>query len=472
MSDGLPPHSIDAERGLLGCILIDAKLCAPQVAEAFPDTDGVCYGPQNAILLRLMLMMNDNGEPVDMFSVIERLRTQNRLDEAGGLEYISKLQDATPSSHNVQYFIDTVREKMLLRHMLYALTNGTNLIYGDQTGEVEDVLDTIEKQILAVRMLGAKSSVSSMEELVPQVIQRMDDCHARAGQLTGLGTGIEDLDRMTGGLQNGEMIVLAARPSVGKSSLAMNIAEHVALVEKLAVGVFSLEMPKISLAMRSLCTIANVNSRDITTGQMADRDLPKITSAASKLRKAKIYIEDTSGLSVMQLRAKARRMKQQYDIRLLVVDYLQLLIATMNGRRISNRQQEITEISSGIKSLSRDLGIPVLVLSQINREVEKEKRRPNLSDLRESGSIEQDADGVMFLYNEEIEEGAVPNIWQLMVNLYLAKQRNGPTGDVYLEFCKPMTKFIQRPKIEPEDVPPPDQQYEPEPEFNLPHARD
>jgi replicative DNA helicase len=275
--------------------------------------------------------------------------------------------------------------------------------------------------------------------------------------LTGVGTGFMDLDKMTSGLHAGEMIVIAARPSMGKTSLAMNIAEHVAIDERLPVGVFSLEMTAESLVLRMLCSRSRVNLRSVRDGFLAERDFPKLTGAAGKLAGAPLFIDDTAALSILQLRAKARRMAQQYGIKLFVVDYLQLLHST--ARRAENRQQEIADISNGIKALAKELNLPVIVLSQLNRELEREKnRKPRLSDLRESGAIEQDADVVGLLYKPSSDEdegadGGGNEQEAVPVNLLIAKQRNGPTGDVALTFLKSYTRFEGAAKVSDDDVP-------------------
>jgi len=295
------------------------------------------------------------------------------------------------------------------------------------------------------------------KELVKKAINTIEDFHQRQGMLTGIATGFVELDKMTSGLHGGEMIVVAARPSMGKTSLAMNIAEHVAIEQKLPVGVFSLEMTSESLVLRMLCSRSRVNLRSVREGFLAERDFPKLTGAAGKLANAPLFIDDSSGLSILQLRAKARRMQQQFGIKLFVIDYLQLLHST--ARRAENRQQEIADISNGIKALAKELNVPVLVLSQLNRELEREKnRKPRMSDLRESGAIEQDADLVGLLYkpNADEEENAAANQAAeeaAPVNLLIAKQRNGPTGDVNLTFLKSYTRFESAAKVSDEDVP-------------------
>ena len=294
-----------------------------------------------------------------------------------------------------------------------------------------------------------------IKELVHKAINTIEEFHQRQGMLTGVGSGFPDFDKMTSGMHGGEMIVIAARPSMGKTSLAMNIAEHVAVEEKLPVGVFSLEMTSESLVLRMLCSRSRVNLRNIRDGFLAERDFPKLTGAAGKLANSPLYIDDSAGLSILQLRAKARRMFQQFGIKLFVIDYLQLLNST--SRRSDNRQQEIADISNGIKALAKELNVPVIVLSQLNRELEKDRnRKPRLSDLRESGAIEQDADLVGLLYKAstgEDEDGGAPEQEAAGVNLYIAKQRNGPTGDVNLTFMRSYTRFESAAKVSAEDLP-------------------
>jgi replicative DNA helicase len=316
-------------------------------------------------------------------------------------------------------------------------------------------MDEVERDILRISESRVQSQTTTIKELVKKAINTIEDFHQRQGVLTGVGTGFTDLDKMTSGLHGGEMVVIAARPSMGKTSLAMNIAEHVAIEQRLPVGVFSLEMTSESLVLRMLCSRSRVNLRSVREGFLAERDFPKLTGAAGKLANAPLFIDDSSALSILQLRAKARRMSQQYGIKLFVIDYLQLLHST--ARRAENRQQEIADISSGIKSLAKELSVPVIVLSQLNRELEREKnRKPRLSDLRESGAIEQDADVVGLLYtpSSDDEDGGGPAEQDAVpVNLLIAKQRNGPTGDVNLTFLKSYTRFESAAKVSDEDVP-------------------
>jgi replicative DNA helicase len=454
--DRLPPHSPEAEQGVLGCILISPNDCMGDCISKFKSGDEVFYDLRNQTVYTALAEMYDKRQAIDVITLQQHLKDKQLLEQIGGLAYLASLPDTVPSAANLSYYLDIVQEKYLLRKMIHTCTDVVGRVY-DYEGEVDALMDEVERDILRISESRVQSHDDSIKDLVKKAINTIEDYHQRQGMLTGVGTGFTDLDKMTSGLHPGEMVVIAARPSMGKTSLAMNIAEHVAIDQKLPVGVFSLEMTSESLVLRMLCSRSRVNLRNVRDGFLAERDFPKLTGAAGKLANAPLFIDDSSGLSILQLRAKARRMTQQHGIKLFVIDYLQLLHST--ARRAENRQQEIADISSGIKSLAKELGVPVIVLSQLNRELEREKnRKPRMSDLRESGSIEQDADLVGLLYkpssgdddenaggNEETE--AVP------VNLLIAKQRNGPTGDVHLTFLKPYTRFENAAKVSDDDVP-------------------
>jgi replicative DNA helicase len=374
----------------------------------------------------------------------------------GGLAYLSQLQDAVPSAANLAYYLDVVREKFLLRKMIQTCTAVVGRVY-DYEGEVDALLDEVERDVLRISESRVQGGVLTTKELVGKAIGTIENYFSRKGTLNGLATGFADLDRMTDGLHGSEMIVIAARPSMGKTSLAMNIAEHVALEDKLPVAVFSLEMSAEALVLRMMCSLARVNLRSIREGFMSEADFPKLTNAAGRLANAPLFIDDSAALSILQLRARARRLHQQHGIKLFVIDYLQLLHSTAR-RAQENRQQEISDISSGIKALAKELKVPVLVLSQLNRELERDRnRKPRLSDLRESGAIEQDADLVGLLYKPNAGEDDDANPGEepegLPVNLLIAKQRNGPTGDVNLTFLKSYTRFESAAKVSDEDVP-------------------
>ena len=452
--DRLPPHSIEAEQGVLGCILLSPNeamgLCLEKIksgAEAF-------YDLRHRSLFELLSSMYDSKEAIDLITVQQRLKDQGQLEGVGGLVYLSNLQDAVPSAAHLEYYLGIVREKYVLRRMIQACSGVIGRVH-EFEGDVDGLLDEVERDILKISEDREENSIRGMKELVTSAIKIIEDFHKRQGALSGVSTGFGDFDKMTNGLHAGDMVVIAARPSMGKTSLAMNIAEHVCVNEKLPVGVFSLEMTSESLVMRMLCSLAKVNMKTIRDGFMTEGDMRRLFQAASKLSKAPLHIDDTPGLSILQMRARARRMWQQHGIKLFVIDYLQLLHSSSKKAQ-DNRQQEVSEISSGVKALAKELQLPVIVLCQLNRELEKDKsRKPRLSDLRESGAIEQDADLVGLLYKAAVEEEdetapAEPKE-AIPVNLLIAKQRNGPTGDVCLTFLKSFTRFESAAKVDAED---------------------
>ncbi len=453
--DRLPPHSPEAEQGVLGCILLSPNECLGDCIQKFKPGPEVFYDLKHRTIYELLVEMYDSKQAIDLITLQQRLKDNQQLELVGGLAYLSALPDAVPSAANLEYYVEIVREKYLLRKMIQTCTSVVGRLY-EQEGDVEGLLDEVERDILQIGESRIDSVTSSMKDLVHQAITTIEQFHQRQGLLTGVASGFSDLDKMTSGLHSGEMIVIAARPSVGKTSLAMNIAEHVAVDLNLPVGVFSLEMTAESLVLRMLCSRSRVNLRNIRDGFLAERDFPKLTGSAGKLAGAPVYIDDTAGLSILQLRAKARRLWQQFGIKLFVIDYLQLLHST--ARRAENRQQEIADISNGIKALAKELKVPVIVLSQLNRELEREKnRKPRLSDLRESGAIEQDADVVGLLYksssgDDDDDSGADQDA--IPVNLLIAKQRNGPTGEIKLTFFRSFTRFENAAKISGEDFPP------------------
>jgi len=455
-ADRLPPHSTEAEQGVLGCVLLSPNDCLGQCIEKLKAGAEMFYDLRHQTIYEIFVQMYDQREPIDLITVQQRLKDRGLLDQIGGIPYLNALQDAVPSAANLTYYVDIVDEKWLLRKMIHTCTDVVGRVY-DYEGEVDSLLDEVERDILRMSESRAGGSMDSVKTLVNKAIGQVENYFNRQGELGGLATGFPDFDRMTDGMHGGEMIVIAARPSMGKTSLAMNIAESVVLNQQLPVGVFSLEMTAESLVLRMLCSTARVNLRNIREGFMSESDFPKLTSAAGKMSSSPLFIDDTPGLSILQLRARARRMWQQHGIKLFVIDYLQLLNST-SRRAQENRQQEIAEISAGIKALAKELSVPVIVLAQLNRELEKDKnRKPRLSDLRESGSIEQDADLVGLLYKpaSDDEDGAPMEEQSegLPVNLLVAKQRNGPTGDVHLTFLKSYTRFESAAKVSDEDVP-------------------
>lgn len=397
----------------------------------------------------------EDQDPIDTVTLQERLKVWELLEQVGGVGYISTLPEAVPSVANLSFYIAGVREKYLMRRMVTTCIEAVSSIY-EANGDSDEVMDGIERDILRVSELRVSESTADIKTLVQQATDDIEAMQKRQGQVLGIPSGFSDLDKMTGGFKGGEMIVIAGRPGTGKTSLAMNIAEYVSVDCGLPVGVFSLEMTARSLTRRMLCARARVNLRNVRDGFLADRDLPKLALSAGKIARAPIYLDDSSGLSVLQVRAKARRMWQRYGVKLFVVDYLQLMNAIGGRRKIDNRQQEVADISAGMKSLAKELNVPVIVLSQLNRDIEKEKnRKPRLADLRESGAVEQDADVVGMLYRPRADDDADDNDYgdAVPVNLYIPKQRNGPTGEVNLTFLKAYTRFESAARVSDEDVP-------------------
>ncbi len=454
--DRLPPHSPEGEQGVLGCVLLSPNECMGECIEKLRDGREVFYDLRHQTIFEALVAMYDARAAIDVITLQQRLKDKQLLEQVGGIAYLSQLQDAVPSAANLSYYLDIVREKFLLRKMIQTCTDVVGRVY-DYEGEVDALMDEVERDVLRISESRVQGGLVTTKELVGKAIGTIENYFSRKGTLNGLATGFADLDRMTDGLHGSEMIVIAARPSMGKTSIAMNIIEHVVLEQKLPAAVFSLEMSAEALVLRMMCSLARVNLRSIREGFMSEADFPKLTGAAGRLANAPLFIDDSAALSILQLRARARRLAQQHGIKLFVVDYLQLLHSTAR-RAQENRQQEISDISSGIKALAKELKVPMLVLSQLNRELERDKnRKPRLSDLRESGAIEQDADVVGLLYKpnagEDDDSVTAEEPEGLPVNLLIAKQRNGPTGDVNLTFLKPYTRFESAAKVSDEDVP-------------------
>jgi replicative DNA helicase len=386
--------------------------------------------------------------PVDFITITQLMRDRQQLDQIGGPAFITHLFTYLPTAANVGYYLDSLVEKHTLREVIRVCTEYAARSYEEQ-GAVQTLLDEVETRIFEIAKGQFQENTFDMKKEVMGAITSIQDLYERRGGISGLPTGFEDFDKMTDGLHGAEMIVIAARPSMGKTAFAMNIAEHVALQEKKAVAVFSLEMSSGQLVQRLLCSRAKVNLGKVRQGFLSDRDFPSLTAAASELASSKMFIDDTPGLSILELRAKARRMKSQHDIAAIFIDYLQLLRSTTR-RAQDNRQLEIAEISSGLKALAKELNIPIVVLAQLNRNPEQRsgesKGRPRLSDLRESGSIEQDADLVGLLVREEYyaDSDDEKKETEGKATLIIAKQRNGPVGDVNLTFRKEFTRFETR----------------------------
>lgn len=453
--DRLPPFSNEAECGVIGSMLVDPSVIGT-VVEMFKQSGENFYDLRHQEIFTTIVELWDERDPVDLISVYERLKTWGKAEQAGGMQYLSSLMDSVASAANVEYYADIVREKYLLRRMIRVCTDTVSQLY-DYEGDVAKILDECEKNVLRVNEDRINTSTPAIKQLVANVISQIEAALKVTNGIVGLATGFSDFDKLTRGLRPGTMNTIAARPSLGKTSLALNIADYVAIESRLPVGIISLEMSAASLTSRMIFSRARVNSNSYMDGFNQDRAFPKMTSAAGKVAASPIYIDDTAGQSILQVRAKARRWWQQYGIKLLLIDYLQLMNALGTRKKHDNRQQEVTDISNGVKQLAKELNIPVIVLSQLNREFEREKNRtPRLSDLRESGSIEQDSDLVGFLYKpaNDDEDDPLPSQEEAIpVNLLIAKQRDGPTGSVPLTFMKSWTRFESAARVSDEDIP-------------------
>ena len=443
----LLPQSPEAEQGVLSSFLLSSREVGSMCAEK-QIKSGHFHIPAHGEVYGVLLELWDKGTPIDFITITQHLRDRNKLDSVGGAAFVSSLFTFLPTAANADYYLGILQEKHVLREIIRVCTEYAARSY-DEQDEVPMLLDKVEQEIFEIAKDRFKDKTSSMKDMVMRAISDIQLLYERRGKITGLETGFKAFDQMTDGLHGAEMIVIAARPSMGKTALAMNIAEHIALVVGQPVAFFSLEMSSQQLVQRVLCSIARVNLGNIRNGFLSERDFPAITAAAAKLHNAKIFIDDSSGLSILELRAKARRMKAEHNIAAIFIDYLQLLRST-SKRGQDNRQLEISEISNGLKALSKELNIPVVVLAQLNRNPEsrtgESKGRPRLSDLRESGSIEQDADLVALHVREEYyaESDDDKEAAKGKATLIIAKQRNGPVGDVPLTFLKEFTRFEDR----------------------------
>ncbi len=431
------PESLAAEAAVLGSMIIDPE-CISDVIEQL-NVDAFYRIEHQIIFDALVTLYEKNkGGSLDAVLLRDELEKRGHLKEAGGVEYLAKILDSVPSSANVMYYAGIVKDKQLLREIIAATSEILNDAYSGD-GEPNEKLDEAEHKIFAITDKKVSGSASPLLELVHRAYELIDERSGRQVLITGLSTGYHALNEITCGLQDGEMIIIASRPSMGKTSLALNIAEHIGVIEKLPVAIFSLETGRQQLAERFLCSKSKIDAQKVRKGLLSTEDYEELVKACGELGEAPIYIDDTAALTPLELRAKARRLRSRHGIRCIIVDYLQLMHLGLG--KVESRQQEITTISRYIKSLARELNIPVVVLSQLNRSPEgREGHRPRMSDLRESGSIEQDADVVILLHREDYyrqsEEGH-----DSTAELIIAKQRNGPTGTVKLTFLERVTRF-------------------------------
>lgn len=430
----LPPRSIEAEQAVLGALfLAPENFCC--VAEKLEAKD--FYERSHQELYRVLQDLADAGTPIDLVTVTEELTNRGLLEKVGGASYLASLAGAVPTAANVEYYAQIVAEKSLLRSLISSCTQLAARAL-DEGVESSSLLDEAERLILSLSTRRQHRSYRALRDLLIEILEKIEYLYLNKGEVTGIPTGFTDLDRLTSGLQPSDLILLAARPSMGKTSLGLNIAQNVALKARLPVGIFSLEMAGEQVVQRLLCAEARVDQQRLRTGYLSEDDWPRLVQAATRLAEAPIFIDDTPAISLLELRSKARRLKIEHNIGFLVIDYLQLMQA---GRRVENRVQEISEISRFLKSLARELNVPVLALSQLSRAVEQRAdKRPMLSELREGGSLEQDSDVVIFIYRDDYynSDSEKKGIAEIIV----AKQRNGPIGVVELAFLKEFTKFV------------------------------
>ncbi|WMJ80095.1 replicative DNA helicase [Clostridium sp. MB40-C1] len=427
------PNNVEAEQTVLGCMLKD-KTAIAQAVEALNSED--FYREAHKIIYDTVLELYRKDIPVDMITVIEHLRSTEKLQSVGGITYVTELSNSVESTLNIGTYAKIVKDKAVLRKLIKASADITEECYSRQD-DVEDVLDTAEKKIFDIAQNRTTSDFECISDVLERGFEQIEKIFNNKGQTTGIATGFPELDTKTSGLQPGDMILIAARPSMGKTTFAMNIAQYSALREGKSVVVFSLEMAKEQLAYRLLCAEANIDMLKLRTGDLDEGAWERIAKASGPIASSKIYIDDTAGISVMEMRSKCRRIKMEYGIDLIVIDYLQLM---SGSSRSESRQQEVSEISRSIKALAKEMHCPVIALSQLSRAPEQRAdHRPMLSDLRESGSIEQDADIVMFLYRDEYynKETEDKNVAECII----AKQRNGPTGTVKLAWLGQYSKF-------------------------------
>ena len=436
----VPPHSIEAESSVLGGLLLD-NAAWDRVGDLLGEDDFYRY--EHRLIYGAMVALINGSKPADVITVHEQLQHTGKGEEVGGLAYLNALAQYVPSAGNIRRYAEIVRERAILRKLVKASDEIASNAFNPQGRPVALILDDSEQKIFNIGEEGSrlKRGFQSMDMLAVDLLDRVQELAGNPNDVTGVPTGFYDLDRMTSGLQSGDLVVLAARPSMGKTALAINIAEHVALNEGLPVAVFSMEMGASQLAVRIVGSIGRIDQGHLRTGKLTDQEWPRLTEAIEKLRNISLHIDETAGLTSSELRANARRLARQCGkLGLIVVDYLQLMSGS-DGGADENRATELGEISRGLKMLAKELGCPVIALSQLNRSVEsRTDKRPMMSDLRESGAIEQDADIIMFIYRDEYyskEACKEPGVAEIII----AKQRNGPTGTVKLAFLRQLTRF-------------------------------
>ena len=437
----LPPHSVEAEQSVLGGLLLEAT-ALDKITDLLTAAD--FYRQEHRLIFRQIVRLSEQAKPVDVITVAEALEIAGELDKVGGLPYLGGLAQNVPSAANIRRYGEIVRERSIMRKLAEVGTDIASSAYNPTGRDAAQLLDEAESKVFEIAEAGSKGKQGflPMPPLLTQVVERIETLYARdnTSDVTGIATGFTDLDRKTSGLHPGDLVIIAGRPSMGKTALAINIAENVALDSKLPVAIFSMEMGATQLVMRMIGSVGKLNQQDLRTGKLQDDDWGRLTQALGKLNDAPIYIDESAALSSLDLRARSRRLHRQNNgLGLIVVDYLQLMSSNV-GKASENRATEISEISRSLKALAKELQVPVIALSQLNRSLEQRTdKRPVMSDLRESGAIEQDADLILFIYRDEVYNSDSPS--QGKAEIIIGKQRNGPIGKVELAFRGEYTRF-------------------------------
>jgi replicative DNA helicase len=434
-SHKLPPQHLEAEQSILGGILIENE-AINRVTEILNADD--FYRDAHRKIFNALINLSERDEPADLITLTNELRNIDQLDSIGGASYLASLIDAVPTAANIQYYARIVKEKAILRKLIQTSTEIITQSYEDR-GDVEGFLDEAERAIFEISERRVRPSFFLIKDIVKDSFKILERLYEKKELITGVPSGFKELDRLTAGFQPSDLIIVAGRPSMGKTAFCLNLAQHGAIEKKVPIAIFSLEMSKEQLGIRMLCSEAHVEGTKLRSGFLSESDWPRLTIAAGSLSESPIYIDDTAALSVLELRAKARRLKSDHGLGMVIVDYLQL----MKGRsRVESRQQEISEISRSLKALAKELNIPVIAVSQLSRKTEERTgNRPQLSDLRESGAIEQDADLILFIYRDEVYNRSEDNPNRGKAEVIIGKQRNGPIGKIDLAFLDKFTTF-------------------------------
>ncbi len=445
-SHKLPPQHIEAEQSILGGILIENE-AINRVTEILDADD--FYRDAHRKIFNALINLSERDEPADLITLTNELQKIDQLDSIGGASYLASLIDSIPTAANIQYYARIVKEKAILRKLIQTSTEIITQSYEDR-GDVEVFLDEAERSIFEISEKRVRPSFYPIREIVKESFATIEKLFKKKEAVTGVPSGFKELDRMTAGFQPSDLVIIAGRPSMGKTAFCLDVAEYAAISNKIPVAIFSLEMSKEQLVIRMLCSQANVEGTRLRTGYLNESDWPKLTIAAGSLSESPIYIDDTAALSVLEMRAKARRLKSDHGLGMVIVDYLQL----MKGRaRVESRQQEISEISRSLKALAKELNIPIIAVSQLSRKTEERTgNRPQLSDLRESGAIEQDADLILFIYRDEVYNRDPDNPNRGKAEVIIGKQRNGPIGKIDLAFLDKFTTFKDLYKGETENT--------------------